>query len=876
MNTPLHQLVALGQSPWLDFIRRDFIADGALARMVESHALRGVTSNPAIFEAAISGSDAYAADIRTLAGEGLDANAIYERLAIADVQAAADVLRPVWEASEGADGFVSLEVSPFLARDTLGTITEARDLWKRVNRPNLMVKVPATKEGVPAIRQLIADGLNINVTLLFGIDRYRDVAWAFIEGLEERQAKGWPLTPQSVASFFVSRVDVMLDPTLPDDLKGQVAIANAVLAYEAFLEIFGSDRFKALAGARPQRVLWASTGTKNPAYPDVKYCDALVAPSTVNTMPKETLEAFGDHGVARDVVVDSIPDAKDVMARAAAAGVDIEEVAAKLEAEAIEKFDKPFRKLLDLIESKRAGVPPTVEFRLGDLAAAADAAYERFVAADGPARLWKRDGSLWSPDPEVIAEVEKFLGWTDIAEAMLPRVPELEAFALEVKEAGFTRCIVAGMGGSSLAPLVLAEAFGDADGLPVDVLDSTDPGTMLRFLESPELATTLVIVASKSGSTAEPNAFCDALFGAVGKLRSDPGQNFVAITDPGSKMEKLAAERGFRRTFLGLPSIGGRFSALSVFGLVPAAVRGVDLRGLLGSAIAVAKAPEASFRLGAAIAAGATAGRDKLTVLTRPGLESLGLWLEQLVAESTGKEGTGVLPIAGESVGTRYGEDRLFLSYGEAETPDGQPSISIRFDAPTALGAEFMRAELATAVVGALLGINPFDQPNVEQAKVMTRDLLAKVRAEGSLTQPASVTPSEAAAWLKEAIAPEFVGLLAYLTETPERTALLASLQSALRDATGCATTMGYGPRYLHSTGQYHKGGPNLGRFLVLVGGDARDAELPGEPFTFATFKNAQAFGDMAALEANGRQVKLVDLGSDADAGLVELLEAVR
>ena len=359
---PLIQLGTLGQSIWLDYIRRDLIAGGGLRRLIEEDGLRGMTSNPSIFEKAIVDSHDYDGDIRGMALEGKDAEAIYEALSQRDVQSAADEFRPLYDRTGGKDGYVSLEVNPHLAHDTQATMQEARRLWDAVNRPNVFIKVPATASGLPAIRQLISEGTNVNVTLLFGLSRYRQVAEAYIAGIETCLAEGEPVRNiASVASFFVSRIDALVDSLLETliaqggekaDLakkaRGQVAIANAKMAYQIYKEIFGSDRFRKLAaqGARVQRLLWASTGTKNPDYSDVKYLEALIGPDTVNTAPLETLDAYRDHGEPEARLEQDVKEARRVLECLPRLGIDIDDVARQLEDEGVEKFNKPFDKLM--------------------------------------------------------------------------------------------------------------------------------------------------------------------------------------------------------------------------------------------------------------------------------------------------------------------------------------------------------------------------------------------------------------------------------------------------------------------------------------------------------------------------------------------------
>jgi transaldolase len=368
----LKQLGTLGQSIWLDYIRRDLIAGGELRRLIEEDGLRGMTSNPAIFEKAIAGSHDYDADIRMMAHDGKECKAIYEALSQRDVQGAADEFRPVYDETDGKDGYVSLEVNPHLAHDTNGTIAEARRLWAALNRPNIFIKVPATTEGLPAIQQLISEGINVNVTLLFGLPRYRQAAEAYLAGIEARLAQGKPVKHvASVASFFVSRIDALVDPLLEkiiaqggDDVQlvkqvhGQVAIASAKVTYQIYKEIFGSDRFKKLTeqGACVQRLLWASTGTKNPDYSDVKYVEALIGEETVDTAPVETLDAYRDHGEPKARLEQDVEEAGWVLQRLLLLGIDIDQVAQQLEEEGVEKFNHPFDELMETLAKTCDGI----------------------------------------------------------------------------------------------------------------------------------------------------------------------------------------------------------------------------------------------------------------------------------------------------------------------------------------------------------------------------------------------------------------------------------------------------------------------------------------------------------------------------------------
>ena len=931
-QNPLVAMQQLGQSPWHDNIRRELLTSGKLAKMVADGDITGLTSNPTIFEQAIANNTDYDEALAGLTRAGADADAIFDQLSIEDIQGAADVFRPVFDRTQGGDGYVSIEVRPNFANDTAATVAEAQRLWAAVNRPNLMVKIPATLEGLPAIQQSIAAGLNINVTLIFSLERYEAVMEAYLAGLEQRAAAGQPIgSIASVASFFVSRVDSLVDKLLDERiqsvgadteaakpfaaLRGQAAIANAKLAYGRFLGRFGNERWAALdaQGARNQRPLWASTSTTNPAYPDVYYVEALIGPDTVDTLPPATITAYKDHGKPAARLAEGLDDAAKVIEQLEEYGIHMDEVTHKLEVDGVASFSKSFVTLMQVVAARRAAVLASdrqvVTLPAGPLRAAVSDAQAALTKADFGKRLWKKDATLWKPDAETHQkEIKIRLGWLDVFTAMQGRVEEMTAFAQEAQRAGFTHALLCGMGGSSLAPEVLRETFGVAPGyLDLAVLDSTDPAAVLAAEARSDPAHTLYIIASKSGSTTEPNAFFKHFWEKVKALKGDQaGDNFIAITDPGTAMERTATEHRFRKVFLNPPEIGGRYSALSFFGLAPAALMGLDVARLLAGAAEMAQACGAGvpavqnpgLTLGAALGALAQAGRDKVTFLTPPALSTVGYWIEQLVAESTGKEGVGILPVEGErsAAPQAYGRDRVFVSLAlaGARTTGADraaadlaaakhPVIAITLPDVYALGGEMLKWEIATAAAGWVLGIDPFDQPNVQESKDNTVRLLKAQQEAGALPDPGgalSVAAPDFAAKLLKHLARakrgDYVALTAYIARTPAREKLLRDLQAAIRDRTGRAVTIGYGPRFLHSTGQLHKGGANNGVFVQFTADDAQDAPVPGEPYSFSVLKQAQALGDYEALLTHKRRALRVALGGNLDSGLRKALAAVR
>jgi transaldolase / glucose-6-phosphate isomerase len=891
VNQRLAALTAAGTSIWLDQIRRSLITSGELERLVREDSLRGVTSNPAIFEKAILGSTDYDEQVAELAERGLDARAINEEIAIADVQLACDVLRPVWDEARGADGFVSLEVEPALAHETEATLAQARDFWARVDRPNVMIKIPGTEAGVPAIEEAVAEGININITLLFSVESYVTVAEAYIRGMERRLEAGESMDVHSVASFFVSRVDTEVDKRLAasgrEDLRGTAAIANARAAYQRFKKLFLGERFAHLreAGCPVQRPLWASTGVKDPHYPETKYVDSLVAPHTVNTMPAPTLLACEEHLEVTGPTADQDPSAE--LAALADAGIDMGDVTKKLLRDAIDKFIEPFDKLIEGVELTREGIvtgrPPTIQSSIPDeleppLIEKVKQAQSEAVAK----RVWQKDESLWGGPG--VPELGNRLGWLTISEKMLEHAPELNEFVDEVRAEGFTDAILLGMGGSSLGPEVIRRSYGQIpDGLRLHVLDSTDPGAVLEAQRYADNDKTLFLVSSKSGGTIETLSHMRHFHERAG----GDGRRFVAITDPGSPLVDLARERGFRRVFENDPEIGGRYSVLSYFGLVPAALAGVNIEALLHRAQVAEQncthfdesASNSGLWTGIAMGQLALQGRDKATFVVSEPISSFGLWVEQLIAESTGKEGKGILPVASEPLGDpdSYGDDRIFVYLRDPTNADpdtdaklealaraGHPTVTLAVHGASDLGRIFFFAEFATAVAGWVLGINPFDQPNVQEAK----DNTARVLEAGAtaVASPSDLSP------ILEAKPPQYVAILGYVTPADEFDAAVDELRATIRDRTKATTTFGYGPRYLHSTGQYHKGGPPNGVFLQLYARAKEDVEIPEAGYSFEHLKQAQALGDAQTLQEHGLDVVRIELEGDPAVAVRRLL----
>ncbi len=906
MNS-IQQLNQLGQSVWYDNIQRGLIDSGALAQLIDQ-GVSGITSNPTIFEKAIGGSHDYDAAIRDGVVHSMSLKEIYDRLTLEDIARGADLLRPVYDRTDGADGFISIEVPPTLARDTEQTLIEARRLFSALDRPNVMIKVPATPQGIPAIQQLISEGINVNVTLIFSLQAYAKVIDAYLAGLDLRASRGQSVDHiASVASFFVSRLDSLVDRLITErqldsDLAGKAAVANAKLAYQLFLTRFSGPQFAKLAaqGARVQRPLWASTSTKNPAYPELLYVRGLIGPDTVDTMPPATVVGVLKADQFERTVDQALAEAKAEIDALEAHGIKMAEVTDQLLREGVASFEASFVTLFRGLAEKRLAVLRELhpeQYVLGTSATVVQSQVETLTGAKALPRLWDHDAAMWSTDPAHQKIIANALGWLTVPEWAAPQAADLEAFAKSLREEGYTDAVVLGMGGSSLVSDVLVEAFPQGEaGLTLHVLDTTNPQFIQNLGKGLPLEHTLFIVASKSGSTTEPNAFYHYFWKLVeDHAIAHPERHFIAITDPDTSLQKEATAKNFRRVFINPADIGGRYSALSLFGLVPAALKGLSVTDMLDRALAMVQLSHQpvieknpSALLGVTLGTLAKNGRDKITFLLPEGISHMEDWIEQLLAESTGKEGRGLIPIAheGEMAAEAYGQDRVFVTYRTPTHPErsplleqlitlGHPVIDLYLDQPIDLAAEFFRWEVGTALAGVVLGIDAFDQPNVQESKDNTKRLLQYHAEHGQLPE----TPvdwgqggwevrsnridlarvkgvPDLLACLKAVAHPgDYLALLAYVNPTTEAQTDLVKLRAQLQTVLPVATTLGFGPRFLHSTGQLHKGGPDSGVFVQIIEVGGPEVVVPGEGYDFETLMLAQALGDYESLLSKNRRV---------------------
>jgi transaldolase/glucose-6-phosphate isomerase len=907
----LHQL---GQSIWYDNIERKLLKNGEMEQMVLAGDIRGVTSNPSIFQSAISKSTDYDEALRPMAWSGWSPEEIFFQLAVEDIRQTADIFTSLYDSTAGGDGYVSLEVNPELAYDSEGTFNQAVALWQRVNRKNLMVKIPATKAGLPAIRRAIAAGLNINVTLIFSVERYSEVIDAYMSGLEDRAANGLPINSiASVASFFVSRVDSKIDKILEDQVKegkitsdqamrlsGKAAIANSKLAYKLYESRFASQRFQTLAakGARVQRPLWASTSTKNPAYSDVLYVEELIGPDTVNTMPPSTLVAYKDHGKAATSIRNNLDEVDTLITELEACGIQFADITRALEEEGVNAFAASFKSLLTTIEQRKrkmlieiVGLEEQVQNRVAEL-----------ESDHSVTRIFEKDASFWTDNPQEQEEIRNRLGWLDAPFIGKNLITKLETVRDELIDEGFKNVVLLGMGGSSLAAEVLSLSFrGSVDGMSLSILDSTDPRQVKELEEKYPLDSTIFLVSSKSGSTSEVQAFLSYFYELGRSLFGDKaGKHFIAITDPGTSLEKQAMSLNFRAIIHGDPTVGGRYSALTAFGLVPAVLIGVELGTFLTETAnfalecrpGIPAGRNPGLLLGVILAEAMKIGRDKLTIIAEEPFASFGSWMEQLIAESTGKAGKGIIPVDMEPIvkGNNYGNDRFFIylkndgiyqSFINDLRDHGQPVIPFDLVNAYQIGAEFFRWEFATAIASGVMGVNAFDQPDVQDNKTRTRNNIQTYLKQGKFNEgdPAVTFPGAKlfsgnqfnmlmGNTLREVIMQlleqtqrdDYVAINAYLPRNDKMQKELQKFRSFVLKKTGNATTLGFGPRFLHSTGQLHKGGGSNGFYLQITDDAGMDLEIPGENISFDVLLRAQALGDYNALVARNKRVIRIHL----------------
>ena len=924
---------------WLGFARRRLFTGGAFAGLRRRFGFVGVSFDADLFLDLLGSGADYGEPLGELLRGETGVPGTVEQLLAEDAAAAAAALAREFEASGGARGWVAVDLPGHVPLEP----EVALAWWQRfaacAPAGNLMLKLPASRAGLGVAEALLAAGGSVWLQHVFSPRHVQGVLEAHRRGVEMALAAGHdPARMRAVAAINLLRLDVAVDEMLRDraraqpalrdvaqSLLGRAGLAVATLARATVEEAARGSAWRRLAarGCRPIGVACEGVASVDPTRRDVDRIGRLTGQGYILVASRAVLGALGGLRAEPPVGAGWIERAGRALDDLREAGVPLEEIADGLQkavARQAEERAAAVRNRLEAFrEQHRVPDGDAIAYDLGTLQ---EGVAERLLAVPGDLmdRLWERDASIW---PAGAADsVRERLGWLDLPEAMRTEALPVVAFARGSSAEG-TPVVLLGMGGSSLGAEACRACF-ESSGFRV--LDTTVPRGVAAAASRLPVERALFLVASKSGTTLETRALADYFHGRVAARSEDPGERFAVVTDPGTPLHELARRRGYRRVWLNPPDVGGRFSVLSYFGLVPVALMGLDVPVLLERArhMAALTAPEVPGRenpglyLGVVLAEAAAAGVDKLTLLTGRRLSGLADWIEQLVAESLGKEGLGLVPVSGEPVGQAeaYGTDRMFVWYrfASAEVDEGtrrllaaarergSPVIEIVLADPYDLGREFFRWQVAVAVAGALLQINPFDAPDVRLAKQRTCDLIERFVADGSLDEPEPVcvegplalyadlqadpelgerAPVDGglASWLGAHLSriqlPEYFAIQAFLAPEMDTWRALQGLRALVRDRCGVATTLGWGPRFLHSTGQLHKGGPTTGIFLQLTADDAGDLEIPGAPYSFAVLARAQALGDLAALRERRRRVVRVHLSAPVDAALPMLIEAV-
>ncbi|MEF3280749.1 MAG: bifunctional transaldolase/phosoglucose isomerase [Elusimicrobiota bacterium] len=906
--------IEIGQSLWLDNIRRDILLNNTLSGLIENYFVSGLTSNPTIFEEAIKDSK-YDESLKILSKKCNSIEDIAYTLMIEDIQRACDIFSEIYIKTKGNDGYVSIEIPPTVESKS-EIIKWAKDIFSKIGRPNAMIKIQATKDGISAMEDLIKQGINVNMTLIFSPKVYEEVASSYIRAIKWRYEKKMDPDVFSVASFFVSRIDTAIDKELEEiankevnpnsrekilSLKGKSAISNSLIAYSKYLELFYSDSFSELIknGFKPQKILWASTSTKNPSYPDTLYLNELCLKHSIATVPQQTLYAFFEHGnINKKPLFDRIIMAKTAIDEIKDLGINYEKILSDLLIDGLNKFKKSYENILKTIKEKILSLGCEEETIMQIYNSDLNNEITKMNKDNFVKRLFDKDPSLWKKDKEHANIIKNSLGWLRLPEGLDNMIEDIEEFTREIiSEKKYENIVLLGMGGSSLAPEVLRSLFQKNNFPKLYILDSTNPDLIRAVEKQINIKKTLFIFSSKSGGTVEPNSQYKYFYSKLKKLMKNPGDNFIAITDKGTSLHILAQKKKFKRIFLNPSDIGGRFSALSYFGMLPAALCGCDIKKLiLQSKILmdeIIKTDKNSATiLGCFMAKNYSLGKDKLTIILPKKLERFGLWIEQLIAESTGKEGKGIIPVIETDVldSDDYETDRMFVSlqFKNFINKDLEykvdnlissklPVIKIYLDDLYDIGKEFYRWEIATALCGYFMGINPFDQPDVVTTKEITRKLLeskkdiklkpqyilknseiyiANFKAQNEIKKYDDIF------WEIFNIREDkgYYSICAYFPETEKMDNLLKKISFIITRTTTSPCIKSYGPRYLHSTGQLFKGGNNKGIFIILTNLAKKDIKIVGEDYTFHKLCLSQAQGDFLALKEKGRKVIMIHI----------------
>ncbi len=945
-DNPLWELRGSGQGVWLRGLRRLFGQADFLAGLPASYGVSGVETDLVLLAGAVARGPEYRDSLASWAHSEPAARPV-EALLAEEAAIVARLLAPLYEETEGRDGYVSVDIDPSLAHDAEAMSTAIRRLRAAIDEPNVIPRLPPTESGCAVFEALTADGRSVQVGPVFSLAAVERVTSAFIRGarrLPERAAPPGRLA--SVISLGLASLDEAVDEVVQaliraaggdtsgaESLLGSAATAIAKVACRRQRDLLANGLPVHLLPSGPGslRLMWSDLATADPRRRRLRYVERLIGPDTVAVMPLGLLRDFAGAGLVEPTLGRRVDEAEEIIGEVEDLGIDLGAIGATLEAQHVDRLTLHYEELDNVIRAAIEAVGAD-EARAGERAAAGApwSAAEPEIAGtlvdaehiDGrlPSRLWQKDTSLWSDDPATRELIGNRLGWLDLIESTPLMIRSVRGFVEQIEEGDVDDVIVLGMGGSSLCAEVCRQVFAVDN---VRIVDSTIPAHVAAVAAAVDPARTLVVVASKSGTTIEVQALLDFFYARAAPMLDRPGRRFVAITDPGTPLEQAAHERGFRRLWHAPTDVGGRFSAFSVFGILPMELMGIDSVAIHDSARRMAASCAAGTdptvnpgtRLGVALFNAHESGRDKLTFSFSPALAAFGLWVEQLVAESTGKEGLGLVPIIEEPRGEadQYGDDRVFVALelagaevaGQGEWLDdlraeGHPVMRFVLDDLHQIGAEFVRWQIAVATAGSLMGINPFDQPDVQASKDRTTAILAAYPTGTPMSDRAPVAMGTGwavfadlerdvelaerqvgdgldrwmSAHLGRAQVPDYVALQAFVAREPRTRKAFQEIRRLLRERRGVASTLGWGPAFLHSTGQLHKGGPDHGIFLQITADDTEDIEVPGAGYSFGRLARAQSLGDLAALEERGRRVLRVHL-SAAASGAELLLEAV-
>ena len=900
---PIQSVHSLGQSLWLDIIRRDSLDSGELADRVAAGELRGATSNLTILESAILSSDSYSVDLRRLAQAGWTAEKIFNQLAVDDIRAAADAFLPLFEQTNGGDGFVSIDVNPEFADDTNRTIEEAKRLWDAVNRPNAMIKIPATLAGLPAIESSIRAGINVNATLIFSLGRYIEVMEAYMIGLEGRLEAGGSLDyVTSVASFFVSPIDIALDEQLREvfqrceaegerasSLLGKVAIANSKLAYAQFVATFQGERFQKLAtrGARVQRPLWASTSMKNPEYPDTYYVDNLIGPDTVNALSEASLKAFKDHGTPELTLPENISTARSQLQALDDLGISLDAAAEQLEVQGVSESAISYRSILGTIEEKAgafqkeiAALEPKMRETLAEV-----------ELDDVGKRLWQQDVTLWVERDREKARVRRWLGWLSEPARASTETAELTRFA-EALDPAITTFVLIGSGGGTITAEMLARILAPPNGIDLHTISTANPDDIrtIKRKIAPE-ATFYLLVDSSSGDGIEEHLLSTFWEQALRKLEEQTGDHFVVITKDGSKLHHWAVEKGIQKIIEADKQDDFWLSPFNWTSLLPAAQAGADIQSFVQGGVGMTRAcgplvdvaQNPGLFLSSVLAAAFRSGRDKVTLFADPPLEPILKWIEGLLAAGRGKEESGFIPIWDEPPGSGivYGDDRLFVYLRSSGALDRRLAGWIRADIPVlvletstnpeAIGEMLVQWQIGAAIAQHLLSVNPTDLDARHRTRAELQHILHRLERKGALPQAdplwqgdgvqlraASRDLQFTGSGLSEVVdfilsESQEVGGLGLRLYTPISITLqgkVKRLRHTLRDQLGLFSLASPAGCDLCSD----RGLKDM-VYLILMVKPRKDEAIPGKNYTFGQLFEGQALSDLAAMKGYGSPV---------------------